>query len=138
MKNKSPKTIVNTVKDGFDFEQTIAVAISTALGVSAVKNDGGEIDSPDVVGVPGWSVEVKHTSLDATTTAVRTRAWSQAVKQSEKLNTKPVVIYVNNKTGIRAMFSPFKVESYDDYSGVFDTDFGVWCTFVKTGHLNAN
>lgn len=83
-------------------EREVAAIISDLLGVSAsrrVRQHGGD---SDILGVPGWCIEVKRWSLLRAYEI--NQAWAQAVEQAQRDGGIPALFYRANHQPWRVMW----------------------------------
>ena len=116
-------------------ERDAAALIADHLGVLVrrrVRQDGGD---SDLLGVPGWTIEVKrHASVTPGDVAVW---WRQAVLQAAKEGSVPVLLYRANRGAWRAVWPlscVLVVQSKDMWEGVewtATTSIEAWCAVVR-------
>lgn len=83
-------------------EREVAAIISDLLGVSASRRVRQREGDSDILGVPGWSIEVKRWgSLHACEV---NRAWAQAVEQARRDGGIPALFYRANHQPWRVMW----------------------------------
>lgn len=81
-------------------EREVAAIISDLLGVSASRRVRQHDGDSDILGVPGWSIEVKRWSLLVPHEV--NRAWAQAVEQAQRDSGIPALFF-------RANYHPWRV-----------------------------
>lgn len=123
--------MTNSRTKGAVGEREAAQLIHDHLGFDVVRNldqtrDGGH----DLIGVPGWAVEVKRYRTAGA--ADRKSWWNQAVAQATPLNLRPVVIYRLDRQQWRAMVAwPNELFPVGDITGVADVEFELWAAIVR-------
>lgn len=125
------------IRAGLKFEQTVSDMINAMLGSSTWRNHQFShrfIGQSDVYGLPGWSIEVKHSTLDQARPTDKRKWWSQVCYQAKGIN-KPVVIYKSGRDDVRCIFMPFSGADVRDYSNVIDTSLKIWGRYVLTGRM---
>lgn len=77
-------------RKGITGEQEVAHILSTALGLNVRRNWTEQFfgGAYDLVGVPGWAIEVKRAKRES----IRDW-WQQAVTQAKQVQLKPALIY---------------------------------------------
>lgn len=81
-------------------EREVAAIISDLLGVSASRRVRQHDGDSDILGVPGWTIEVKRWSLLVPHEV--NRAWAQAVEQAQRDSGIPALFF-------RANYHPWRV-----------------------------
>ncbi len=83
-------------------EREVAALLSELTGHDVRRRVRNHAGDDDLVGLPGWSVEVKRYA--AVTPAMVQAWWVQAVEQSRSTNTLPVLFYKPNRCSWRVVW----------------------------------
>jgi hypothetical protein len=119
--------LINSRTKGRAGEQEVARILRDELGLEVHRNwlfqaaEGGA----DLVGVPGWSIEIKRQKQ-----LLLGDWWSQTVRQAERSGDKPILIYRLDRHPWRARCRACDM-SVCDHRFVVEMDLADWCTVVR-------
>lgn len=83
-------------------EREVAAIISDLLGFKATRRARQHEGDSDILGVPGWSIEVKR--CERATPADIRRWWEQAVEQAIRDRSQPALFYRQSRRGWRVLW----------------------------------
>ncbi len=117
-------------------EREAAALIRDLTGWEAKRRVRQHDGDSDILGVPGWSVEVKRTAT--ATHAERARWWAQAVAQAPKTGGElPMVLYRANRASWRVLWplalaiSDQRAEWWASYEYTADTSPEAWAAVAR-------
>jgi len=125
-------TMTNSRTKGAAGEREFAKMIHDHLGLEVTRNldqtrDGGY----DLLGIPGWAVEVKRYKTAGR--SERREWWQQSLAQARDAGLLPVVIYRLDRQPWRAMVAWQDKDLFPDgdLRGVADIDVELWFALVR-------
>jgi len=118
--------MTNSRTKGKTGEQEVCRIIRDELGIDVHRNwiEQSYHGGPDIIGVKGWSIEVKRAKV------FRGDWWTQAATQAADRKEKPVLVYRLDRHDWRAVVCLCDISEYELHDRV-DMEFRTWIYIVR-------
>ena len=122
---------INSRAKGRAGEQEVATILRDELGMEVHRNwaQQAAIGGCDLIGVPGWGIEVKR--IKKLQNGDLRLFWQQAAEQAKKAKVRPVLLYREDRQSWKARMSLYDLRpDLGDHHQV-TMELLSWCTVVR-------